>query len=557
MPALWGTRRRRDSKRPPLRGAAAATTAALLGALALPLASPPPARAANKLEGYYEVETSLERQDRRWRLGPPGSNGQPKHYGEFKFWSWPGTDLEMFVKLRAESNRDDDRTPAVDFYRPPWLTAEGHLKLRRSHWEAFLFSRQNRFWINDEPLFNLVNEDKLKNDSWGPKSQGVRFDFWEARLPLLRKLGGTVIYSDDGGTYNWNDGRGDIPNGVDSWIVRLRNRAWRDRLEMGATFLRKDWTDSSSPDNTSRLGIMYNAVYGADLAFFPRELTETGLHLGPLNLEQSRWTVEWAASDTPYREQVFGEPNDHDSIVGFEARDLNAGNLTLHAWHFNFGENFRDYLSKRFDNEDKHFNRVQNHVEGIYLVPRKAITAKISYDHYRKRTETPDEIGGGLRPTTEWYGETYIEFVKGFKGKLAYKSWHGFDASPEVFDFYTYPNYYAEVSVENFLAKIRIQARLRDAGTFRELSAFGFDMNVNLTEKLKGYLRMLTVDEETEGRQTLFAQLKYDLGPGAEFYFEYGDPGQSDNLIYTDWFVSEGNNDPQRDRIKLLLKTWF
>ncbi len=540
----------RGSLRHPSRRAALA--AVLLAAAAV---WPPAGRAATKLEGYYEVESSLEKQDGTWHFGPPGSNGQPKHYAELKFLSFPGTDLELYLKLRAESNRDDDRTTTVDFYSSPWLAAEGHLKIRRSHWEAFLFSRENRFWINDEPLFNLVNEDKLKNDSWGPQAQGVRFDFWEAGVPGLPHLGGTVIYSDDGGTYYWNDTQGDVPNGVDSWIARLRNRAWNNRLEMGAMFLRKDWTDTSTEENRSRLGLMYNTVYSFDLAFFPRELVPTGLSLGPLNLEQSRWTLEWATSDAPYRERVQGESGAHDRIFGAEVRDLNAGNLTVHAWHYDLGEGFRDYLSKRFDNDERHFNRVQNHAEAIYLVPRKAVTAKVSYDHYRKRVA--DEVGGGLRPTTEWYGETYVGFIKGFKGKVAYKNWRGFDASNEVFDFYSYPNWYGEISVENFLAKIRLQARLRDAGTFRELTAYGFDMNVNLTERLKGYLRMLNVNEQTEGRQSLFAQLKYDVGPGAEFYFEYGDPGQSDNIVYTDWFVNEGNGDTLRDRVKLLLKTWF
>ncbi len=532
-----------------------AAACALLALLAAAGVAAPAARAVTKLEGYYEIETSLERQDRVWHFGPPGSNGQPKHYAELKFLSYPGTDLEMYVKLRAESNRDDDRSATVDFYSPPWLNAEGHLKLRRSHWEAYLFSRENRFWINDEPLLNLVHEDKVKNDSWGPQAQGVRFDFWDVSLPLLRRLGGTAIYSDDGGTYNWGDGAGDIANGVDSWILRLRNRAWGGRLEMGTMFLRKDWTDTSSPENRGRLGLMYNTVYSADLAFFPRELAASGLHLGPLNLEQSRWTVEWATSDTPYRERVFGESKENDSVLAAEVRDLTAGDVTLHAWHYDFGENFRDFLSKRFDNDEKHYNRVQNHAEVIYLIPRKAITAKASYDHYRKRIA--DEIGGGLRPTTEWYGEAYVEFIKGFKGRIAYKNWRGFDASSEVNDFTSYPNWFGEVSVENFLAKIRLQARLRDAGTFRELTAYGFDMNVNITERLKGYLRMLNVNEQTEGRQSLFAQLKYDVGAGAELFFEYGDPGQSDNIVNTDWYVNEGNGDQMRDRVKLLLKTWF
>ncbi len=504
------------------------------------------AGAATKFEGYYSVYTLAEKADRHWRVW------MPSHYAELKFLSHLSPDLEAFVKLRANASYDDDRTTFPEYMAPPWATAEGHLKLRTQHSEITLFSRQNHFWINDEPLFRLVDDWKLKNDNYGPQSQGIRYEFWDREVPLLGKWGGTIIYSDDGGTYNWGDG--EQADGVDSWIIRLRNRAWGDRIWAGLMLLRKDWTDTSSPENRERMSWMHNSVVSADLAFFPHDLTETGLHLGPIDLEQSRLTVEAAWSSTPYREHVYGEPTDHSYLFGAEIRDVNIGDLILHGWYFDFGENFRDYLSGRFDDR-REYNRVQKHVEGIWFVPRKAITAKVSYDHYRKRVA--DEVGGGLRPSTSWYGELYIEFVKGFKGKVAYSRWYGFDASSEVNDFYTYPGWFGEVSVENFLAKIRLQARIKDAGTFRELTAYGFDMNVNLTERVKAYLRMLNVNENIEARHTMFAQLKYDLGFGAELYFEYGDPGQSDNLVYTDWFVNEGNNDNLRDRIALSFRTWF
>jgi hypothetical protein len=65
------------------------------------------------------------------------------------------------------------------------------------------------------------------------------------------------------------------------------------------------------------------------------------------------------------------------------------------------------------------------------------------------------------------------------------------------------------------------------------------------------------VNEETEARNTLFAQLKYDLGMGSQIFFEYGDAGQSDNLAYTDWYINEITNDNLRDRFKLALQSWF
>jgi hypothetical protein len=526
--------------------------------------------ADSKIEGYYEGVFAMTETDRIWQFGQwgrrePGWTQMPQHYAELTFLTWPEDNFEAFFRMRAESSRDFGNTPEVEFYTPPWLTAEGHLKFQGQKHEAFLFSRQNRYWINDEPLLGLVSDWKLKNDGWRvPQAQGIRLDFWETELLGIKNLGGTFIFSDNGGTFPLLDENGNflknIPVGETAWIGRLRHKAFDNRLESAVMYLRKDWTNTGPTNYRDLLDLMYNEVLSADVAFSPRDLFNGPFTLGPVNLDQSRWTAEIAFSKRPFDEEFFGESTHNARAMATEIRDIQVGDLSLYAWYFDFGENFRDYLSGRFD-DDREFNRIQKHLEAIWLVPRKAITAKVYYDYQRKRIR--DEPTGGLRPAREWYGELYIEFIKGFKGKVAYKNWRGFDASSEVNDFFTYPNWFAEMSVENFLAKIRIQARLKDAGTFRELTAYGFDMNVNITERLKGYLRMLNVNEELRARHTLFAELKYDLGFGAEFFFQYGDPGQSDNLVNTDWFVSEqvnqnlDENYKLRNRIQLLLKAWF
>lgn len=525
---------------------------AAIGGFALAVLGPQAARAENKLEGYYEAEVSAQKDDGKWHFGAPSANGIPRHYAELKFWSRPNDKIELFVKIRAESNRDDDRSPSIDYFAPPWFNGEGHIRLHQDKYDAYLFYRQNRFYINDEPLLQLVDDNNLKNDDWGPKAQGIRFDFWDTNFLGIPNLGGTVISSDNGGTFNSNGV--DVANGDNSWIVRLRQKAWDGRIESGLMFIRKDWTDTSQENWTELLGLMHNNVYSFDIAFSPRNFTATGLHLGPIDLEQTRWTVEAAISEQPYDVEVFNTSTAKSRAIAAEIRDIHVSDLTIHAWYNDFGEDFRDYSSSRFDGR-REYNRIQKHVEGIWLVPKKAVTAKVNYDHYRKRYA--DQPGGGLRPTTEWYGELYMEYINGFTTRFAYRNWHGFDESLEVNDFTSYPDWFAEISVENFLAKIRLQARIHDAGTFRQVTAYGFDMSVNLTDRLKGYLRALNVNEETEARHTLFAQLKYDIGWGAEVYFEYGDAGQSDNLVYTDWFVNEGNNDNLRDRFKMLVKAWF
>jgi hypothetical protein len=525
-------------------------------AVTMAAAAVAPAAAATKVEGYYSIWAAADQTDGNWRMGTPS------HYAELKFLNTTGQNIESYARMYVNANSDDSLTPYVEYYTPPWISAEGHIKFRARNTETILFSRQNHFWINDEPLFNLVNDGKVKNDNWGPQSQGVKFEFWDRKVPGLGDWGGLITYSDDGGTYNYGQGEGDVLDGVDSWIARLRHRSWDDRLVGGLMYLRKDWTDTGAPDAGARLGYMYNAVYEADLAFFPRELVDGGLRLGPIDFEQSRWTLEYAVSETPYQERYSGLGTGDNHLFGAEVRDINIGDVILHGWYFDAGENFRDYMSSRWDDE-RRYNRVTKHAEGIWFVPRKAITAKVSYQHERLRV--PDEIGFGLRPSEEWYGELYVEFINGFKGRVAYKRWHGFDADSDVNAFATYPDLFGEVSVENFLAKIRLQFRLHDYGTFRESTAYGFDMNVNITDRVKGYLRMLDAVDSVESRQTAFAQLKYDLGFGAEFYFEYGDPGQSDNIVYTDWFIGFVDPDASRtpgsrlfkDRLALSFRTWF
>jgi hypothetical protein len=523
-----------------------------------------PAFAANKIEGFYEAEFNAQKEDGKWHVGHPGDNGMPRHYAELKFFSWPNDKFEVFAKIRAISNLDDDRSPTVDFYAPPWISGEGHIKLRQNKYEAYLFYRQSRFYINDEPLLRLVDDGKLKNDCFGPLAQGVRFDFWETDLGI-KNMGGIVIVSDNGGTFPTRkfliDAEGDtvefnadFPNGDDSKIFRLRHKAWEGRVESAVMYLRKDWTDPSRENWRELLPIMHNDVFSFDVAFSPRNLVTTGLRLGPINFEQSRWTTEMAWSRSPYQEEIFGRSRHRARAIAVEERDIHIGDFTLHSWYNDFGEDFRSTMSYRFD-DGGDYNKIQKHAELIWLVPRKSVTTKVIWDSQRKRIA--DEPGGGLRPSTEWYGELYMEFINGFKARLAYKNWHGYDSDSAISDFRTYPDWFGEVSVENFLAKIRLQGRIHDAGTFRQVTIYGFDMSVNLTERLKGLLRAMNVNEETEARHTIFAQLKYDVGWGAEFYFEYGDGGQSDNLVYTDWFVGEGNNDNLRDRFKLLVKAWF
>lgn len=529
-----------------------------LAALAAIIALLPavPAGAVSKLEGYYEVQTAFQRTGKQWQFGPPSGDGIPRHYLELKYLSFPYDNLESFFKLRVESNRDEYLTEESEFKNPFFLAAEGHMKLRGERWETFVFHRQNRFWIHDEPLLQLVNQDKIKNDDWGPQASGVRADFWDVDLWKITGLGGTFIYFDDGGTFNWTGAPEDVvADGTDNFIFRLRKKSFGDRIETGAMFLRKDWTNTGV--GREWIERSYNEVAAADIAFYPRQLAGTGLSLGPLNLENTSWIAEYAVSRDPYQIETSEIRSDENKFAfAAEVRNIRLQNLTLHGWYRNIGENFRDYMSWRYD-DGREFNRRQYHIEGNYRLPAKAVTATVSYDYYKKRIVDDPSEGGGKQPTSNFYSELYIEFINGFKGKVGYSRWHGFDGSGEVFDFFTYPNLYAELSVENRLAKVRMQARVRDLDTFREVTAYGFDMEFNATGKLKGYFRILNVNEETEARATVFAQIRYDIGWGAECFVEYGNPWSSEHLANTDHFVNEGSGERIDHRLQAFLKLYF
>jgi hypothetical protein len=528
-----------------------ALAAALAAAAAVLCAALPASAGMNKLFGYYECETDMMLIDNRWQFGPPANEGMPRQYLELKYLSYPFQNLESFFKLRVETNRDDTSTPEVDYKYPFFLAAEGHMKFNGPKWESFIFYRQNRSWIYDEPLLSLVDQDKIKNDNWGPQSSGVRADFWQTDLWKIKGLGGTLVYFDDGSTFNWtSDPATTVADGTDNLIMRLRKNSFKDRLELGTTFLRKDWTNTGVA--RSWLSSSFNEVYAADVSFYPRNIVSSGLSWGPLNLENTSWIAEYAASRDPFQ-VATSELRSNENRFAFttEVRNVRLWNLIVHAWYNNFGENFRDYLSRRFD-DNREFNRRQYHVEGIILFPKKAITGTVTYDFYKKRIV--DEEGGELRPTSNLYTELYIEFIKGFKGKVSYNRWHGFDGSAEIFDFYTYPNIFAELSVENSLAKVRIQGRIRDWRTFRQIYAYGYDMEFNATGKVKGYFRILNVNEETEARATVYARVSYDVGYKAELFAEYGNGYDSDNLVNTDGFVTEGSGTRIANQVKLFLK---
>ena len=106
---------------------------------------------ATTLEGYSEFFGQLSGESRQWRFD------NPQFLGELRVKSTPWPNTEAFLKLQGLSNKwDNERWENFFFMK------EAHLKFRGQRIETYLFSGQDRFWLN-EPLLNIVSNDPFTN----------------------------------------------------------------------------------------------------------------------------------------------------------------------------------------------------------------------------------------------------------------------------------------------------------------------------------------------------------------------------------------------------------
>ncbi|MFH1219298.1 MAG: hypothetical protein V1694_02450 [Candidatus Eisenbacteria bacterium] len=471
------------------------------------------AAAVTSLEGYTEAFAQLNGDSRVWRLD------NPQFLGELRIKSSPWQNTEGFLKFQGLSNKwDNERWENFFFLK------EGHLKFRGNRVEAYLFTGQDRFWLN-EPLLNLVSQDVIKDDDYGPKAQGVRLDVWD-----IWGFTFTAFYSDKSTPYPGII-LPDVPSGNTSYLAdivstddyrasRLRRPLLRDRLVVGATYARKDYGRGKRE---------YDEIAGGDFEVALGDLARPISRFGRVTLfgEAGRNLSGWLAEEHPKGWKL-------------EMRDFGYGPLTMIGSLYDYDDNFYTQGLARgdiWDDNDYHGHYVQLDCR----LPRKAINLK----GWRFRNK-PHTFTSARKPFEETGGEVYVEFVRGFKGRVEYKRHINKDG--------TWPNLLFEVSGENRLVRIRTQFRMKDMGTDYRVRVYGFEANANLTDTWKLYTRLLTVDEKTEARETVFAQLQYKGWNSAEFFVEFGDGGQSNDLANTEGFISHDSSDITRRVFKAFLR---
>jgi len=264
-----------------------------------------------------------------------------------------------------------------------------------------------------------------------------------------------------------------------------------------------------------------------------------------------------------YRENGWKDFFKTNIATKAEFRGLRVGTANLGYWFFtpgisNYGNTYRNYMG---DNKSNEFGFWIN---SYYLVPRKAITITINYSRFEKIVpDTIQTIAIGdsnqfvydtqkiYDPVSNLYSEIYVEFVNGFKGKLFFnkkdEKWHGTK--------YKHYDFFSELSVENKLAKLLTQFKIKDIGENTEKHIAGVEVSVNLSEKWRIFTRGMIANDKVGSRHSIFGEIQYRLSGNTEVFLQYGPSwwGQY-GLVNDDGFVSGGSMSKE---IKLIVKGWF
>lgn len=497
-----------------------------------------PAAAVTSLEGYSSIMTELSSSgggDPSWGLS------NPQLYAEFRLKSSPWQDIDSFMKISAESNRwVDDAKDTKFFFR------EAHLRFHASKFETHLFAGQDRFWLN-EPLLQIVDSGQVKHDDYGPRAQGIRLDFWDthgfsgAAFASERSdyvsVGWSELSSVEQGYYPGSAPGDTISSSTDDYRgFRVNKKVFHDQIRLGSTYARKDYNET--------------AYSGSGTGFDETVALDAELSLGELLPPLTRFgTITWVSE---YGRTTSGHLWDDEDpgVNGFktEFRNIRVGPTRfLGSWE-TYGKDFYNQGLAHGDRQNLN-GYSQYYIEGHYRVPTKAVNLKGWVRHAEPEDPMVTSHAQSVGVTDEWGSEAYIEFLNGFTGKTEYKVYEDNNG--------TWPNLFFELTGENRLVKLRTQFRIRDIDTDYEVTAYGFEANVNLSDVWKFYARVMNVDEATESRQTAFAQVRYLGWNSAEFFVEFGNPDHSNDLVNDGDFVSHGANSITQQVFKAFVRIYY
>ncbi len=493
--------------------------------------------AQNNLSGYWEGAFGGSRvnDEHPWNLW------RPNQLFEFDFTGNVAEGAEVRLKFGARWDRDN--SPEL---QPGFLFREGHLKYRHDEsgrgFEALIFARERRFWVGNH-LLNLIDENSVSSDN---NAQGYRLDGWRDDWNV------TYILSDFSNQEDHSTP--ELEGTDDAHIVRLTRRFGDKGSYFGGTYLRKNYGKVDSLYSKQ-----FNEVRSADFQWitdavdFSAEFADT--RVPAEDIPNDGWHKDaWKYGKLGQSLDRFFPRN---TAFRAEFRNVTVGNhryghYTITGGYWNIGSDYRNYQGSDATNRIGHFFHT------FYRVPQRAVTYTLSTGAERLRASKLFAFDGDDRPLytsnpRSWLNQNlYVEFINGFKFSFSHNRaedrFNGRD--------YKHHDWVFELIVENRLAWMKTQFKIKDWDTQQEKRIFGLETTINLTGSLKWYNRYLVADDAIEARSMLFTQLQYRPHDNVEVLFGYGPEN------YGDW--GELTNDADfetggkmRDEFKLLLKTWF
>ena len=475
-----------------------------------------------QMQGYFNAEfgKNLENDQFEWNMWDPNI------YLETKLFGQPLPNSDIYLKFYNDKD--------WDYYK--WsgnslaVFSEGHIGFRQEKnnygFSSKLFMRESGDYWLDSSLLGIIYTGSVSNDGNG---QGTRFDFWH---PYNGSM--SYVFSD------FSQGSGD-----DIHLFRYRHALLNDKLRTGIFFQRKHYPSGATKD--------YNQVAAIDLKL------QAGSYF---------FNGETAVSWTPAEDDIVSQNEEYytnwkelykaNIATKMELSGFKIGNNKIGNWFFSpgfylYGNTYRNYMG-----ENK-YNEIGYWFNSYYLVPQRAITLSMNYsgnknlvaDSISVFTEGEIHDKAIYNPVTILYSEAYIEFVNGFKGKLAFtkkdEKWQGKE--------YKHYDFFSELTVENKLAKLLAQFKLKDMGETYEKQIAGIEISVNLTDNWRVFTRGMIANDRVGSRHSIFGEIQYRLSGNTEVFLQYGPSWWGPyGLVNDDGFASGGD---MKEEIKLIIRGWF
>jgi len=454
-----------------------------------------------KIEGYFESEHWVfkEFDPVQWNMDTPNNKFELKHL------SWPAPGLDTFLSVTLDSKFGNS---FMRFNRV-------HIKYKASKTEAIIFAREEHHWM-DSPLLFLVNQDRVKDDNFGVKARGVRFNFWDAG-----GFYGELLFSKYG---TW-DG--------EAYMGRVGRKLNRF-LETTLLYLKRDWRG----DVTNSFNDVFSGVLKINL---------------PGGIDTM---IEGA-----YSRDYVNVPRENKENYAYEIdfRNIRFSRFWMRISYFDYGKDFRDQLGNKFNmDHDKEFDRRGGYLELNYQVPQISITVTSKNRLWRSSFKD-----GRFLPKDLFFSwnfmEAYVEFINDMTAKTFIERYY--DGK------YDWINYFVEVSAENKDMKVKFQYKIKDIGVNRgaltrensigQRSIYGIEARLNVVRDLTFYTRFAIGSGINRQWESLFAQFIFRGIKNSELIFEYGHPDHTDGDLVNDGDVADNDSRTIDHRILFKFKFWF